>query len=169
MISNEEFEVKRKCFLFGNILPDCLPTFIYVRHNIDKTLKKVEKLLEELTKLDTNTYRFWIKLGCIMHYTADYFTYPHTRIFNEGFLKHNSYEKILKNKFKEHIEHISQCHIKFLKNSEDFIAYIKEKQENYFKEKKNRKMDVDIDIDYIFEVCSTIFENICCKKQLVTI
>lgn len=169
LIEQENFEIKRKCFLFGNILPDCVPTFIYVKHNIDKTITKVEKLLEELSELDTNTYRFWIKLGCIMHYTADYFTYPHTKLFHEGFWKHNSYEKILKDRFKEHLEHIHQHHIEFLKNSDELISYIKEKQNDYFKEKKNRRMDVELDIDYISEVCYTIFESICCKKQLVTV
>ncbi len=169
LIEQENFQIKKKCFIFGNILPDCLPTFIYVRHNIDKTISKVEKLLEELSRLDTDTYRFWIKLGCIMHYIADYFTYPHTKLFHEGFWKHNSYENVLKNRFQEHLQNIHQFHTKFLKNYDEFISYIKEEQKIYFQEKKNRKNDVDLDIEYIFEVCFTIFENICCKKELVTI
>lgn len=169
LIEQEDFQIKRKCFILGNILPDCLPTFIYVKHNIDKTFMKVEKLLEELSELDTNTYRFWIKLGCIMHYTADYFTYPHTKLYHDGFWKHNSYEKRLKDRFREHLNEIQKRHIQFFKTSEELISYIKEKQNSYFSEKKQNKMDVDLDIDYIYEVCYTIFENICYKKQLATI
>lgn len=169
LLEQEDFQMKRKTFLFGNILPDCLPTFIYVKHNIDRTITKVEKLLEDLYKLDSNSYRFWIKLGCIMHYIADYFTYPHTRLYHDGFWKHNFYEKRLKDRFREHLEEIQEKHIQFLRTSEELIFYIKEKQNSYFSEKKQNRMDVDLDIDYIYEVCYTIFENICYKKQLATI
>lgn len=167
LLESEEVHAKRKCFLFGNILPDCLPTFIYVKHNIDNTLDKVEKLLFDLSRLSTETYLFWIKLGCLMHYIADYFTFPHTRLFHEGFWKHNSYEKELKDKFKEDLQKMKEFHNNLKNvNITTVIQYIKEQQLLYFSEKEKRLSDVEIDIQYIFRVCDTIFTSICQNKQV---
>lgn len=167
LLECENIKAKRKSFLFGNILPDCIPTFIYVRHNIDNTLNKVEKLLTELYTMNPESYRFWIKLGCMMHYISDYFTYPHTKLFHEGFWKHNSYEKELKNKFKEHLENLENFHRNFLKTSVNIIDYIKEQQILYFTEKEKRINDVELDIQYINRVCETIFSNICQNRQII--
>ena len=94
--SIDDYNLKRKSFVVGNVLPDCIPSFIYVRHNLESTFEKVKKILKQLMNIPMNTYKFWIKLGCIIHYIADYFTYPHTKLFHDGFFKHNKYEKYLK-------------------------------------------------------------------------
>lgn len=157
---NEE-QYKRKSFIVGNILPDCLPTFIYIRHNIESTFEKVEKLLKQLLTLKLDTYRFWIKLGCVMHYIADYFTYPHTKFFKGSFKEHNTYEKLLKNNFKKNLSKIHCGKIPIFKTEYELLKYIKEEQTIYFLEKKENLVNTFlIDTDYIFHVCQTIFFNI---------
>lgn len=155
--------LKYKSFIFGNIFPDCVPTFIYIRHNIKSTFNKLEKLLNEIFVLDINTHKFWIKLGCIIHYISDYFTYPHTKIFNGGFFIHNKYEKDLKNNFIKYLD-INNHNIKQnFKNIKDILLYIKQEQENYFIIKKEDK-SIIVDVYYIGKVCQIVFENIISYK-----
>lgn len=150
---------KYKTFVFSNIIPDCIPTFIYIRHNIKSTFKKLEKLIKDLFLLEINTYKFWIKLGCIMHYISDYFTYPHTKIFNKGFIEHNKYEKKLRINFKSNID-ISNYNVKQnFQTIDDILSYIKNQQNIYYLD-KNKNKSIFVDIEYIGRVCKTVFENI---------
>ena len=43
---------------------------------------------------------YWRRLGEVMHYMADYFTFPHNRNFTGNLYEHNKYEKHLKNHLK---------------------------------------------------------------------
>jgi hypothetical protein len=160
LLDNIECENKRKSFIFGNILPDCVPTFIYVKHNIENTIGKVEKLLNDVMSLKQDTYRFWIKMGCIAHYIADYFTYPHTKIFHGNFFEHNSYEKELKDTFKDNLNKLSLKDVPKFKNIHELVVYIKEKQVEYFNAKENASNPFLIDTDYIFNVNRVVFLNV---------
>lgn len=158
--------LKKKSFVLGNVLPDCLPTFIYIRHNIESTFEIVKGLIKDLLNLKIDTHRFWIKLGCTMHYIADYFTYPHTRLFKGGFNEHNKYEKFLKNSFEENLKRVHNKKVQSFHNINELFYYIKEEQQIYFIEKEeNLDNPFLIDTDYIFHVCETIFINIMNLKK----
>ena len=159
LLEQRHISLKKRSFILGNILPDCLPSFIYVRHNIESTLPKVIKLIEELKNLKTSCYKFWIKLGCVMHYIADYFTYPHTKMFQGGFFLHNKYEKKLKDNFKRLINFKNYKTICF-QSTDEIVNFIKREQKLYFKEKEIQKENIELDVKYISFVCNTIFSNI---------
>lgn len=169
---NEFDEIKKKSFYIGGLLPDCVPTFIYIKHNIDSTFNKVIKLIEQILVLDINSYTFWRKLGCVMHYISDYFTYPHTKLFNGTFSEHNRYEKILKDTFKNNLNLIDKNNITFFENKNELIRFIKKEQDLYFiKKKVNNSNPFIIDTYYIFNVCNIICLNLINlnKQKVITI
>ena len=47
---------------------------------------------------------YWRRFGEVMHYMADYFTFPHNKNFTGNLYEHNKYEKHLKNHLKRYIE-----------------------------------------------------------------
>lgn len=86
-----------KSFVFGSILPDCVPSFLTRKHNIEETFEVLRKELHKVTdeydmEKGMGTY-YCRHLGIITHYIADYFTFPHNEIFTGNLKEHCSYEK----------------------------------------------------------------------------
>ena len=76
----------RKAFLLGSILPDCRPSFVTTKHNMEETFDMVSDFISQLT-VDSHDYKristaYVRKLGEVTHYVADYFTYPHNIYYN---------------------------------------------------------------------------------------
>ena len=76
----------RKAFLLGSILPDCRPSFVTTKHNMEETFDMVSDFISQLT-VDSHDYKristaYVRKLGEVTHYVADYFTYPHNEVFD---------------------------------------------------------------------------------------
>lgn len=96
MPANTSLQSHRKAFCLGNILPDIQPSFITKRHEYFGTFDEVQEkiiLLVETGAEDLNDRVFWRRIGEVMHYIADYFTFPHNRTFDGTLRQHNSYEK----------------------------------------------------------------------------
>jgi len=103
-----EMSAHRKAFYLGSILPDCKPSFLTQRHEFELTFDRVKKQIEKLTQgpdvLYRNTRAFMRHLGEVIHYLADYFTFPHNSIYGGTLREHCSYEKELKFRLKEYVE-----------------------------------------------------------------
>ena len=106
-VHNEDLKKYRKSFLFGSILPDCIPSFFTRRHTIDETFDILKDEIIEITEnYDWSrgiTREFCRKLGVITHYIADYFTYPHNAIYKGSMKEHISYEYELMDYFKAYL------------------------------------------------------------------
>lgn len=110
-------------FIAGNILPD-INKFTYLQgYNrlSDRYLSKTKRLTSGHTAegsrfyVNKNTNRFrvkyhgvnakkagllaWYRMGVLMHYVTDRFTYPHTLASNMTFAEHVSYEENLHETF----------------------------------------------------------------------
>ena len=97
----------RKAFCLGSILPDIKPSFITRRHEFFGTFEDVKAQMKELadTRLeDSNQRAYWRRFGEVIHYMADYFTFPHNKTYTGSLAQHNHYEKILKNELKSCIQ-----------------------------------------------------------------
>lgn len=82
----------RFCLVLGSILPDIFVHTYIVGHKWETTFEKnCERLarLENWGGMDCISY---IRLGYIIHYIEDYFTYPHNTIFEEDMKAHIKYE-----------------------------------------------------------------------------
>lgn len=167
LIKSMKFEALRshkKAFYLGSILPDCVPSFITRKHNIEETF---EILKEEILKITDNydmdkgiTGYYSRHLGVITHYIADYFTFPHNDIFTGNLKEHCTYERDLKLAFKSYVlsdEAVLKREKSVLfKSVDEILNFIKEMHEEYLKAIKVIK----VDCKYIVELCHKVVDAI---------
>lgn len=162
MTVSESLQSHRKAFCLGNILPDIRPSFVTKRHEFFGTFDEVQHKLKCLVGQNADPLRervFWRRLGEILHYIADYFTFPHNRTFKGTLVEHNSYEKELKNQLKTFIKsgEADKFAVKAIRfaDFEQLIKYIKNRHADYLKKIRN----ITDDIHYILEVCFQVFQG----------
>ena len=121
-MDSELLENHKKAFIMGSILPDCKPSFVTTKHNIDETFDIVCRFIDELT-VDTDGFKristaYCRKLGEVTHYLADYFTFPHNDIFTtpqdliDYVIKiHNQYLSCDKTVESDCMYIVSLCHV----------------------------------------------------------
>lgn len=95
-------------FYMGSILPDIKPSFIYKRHEIDATFPAIRRHIKRLSEgqkvIEKKGWKYYMDLGQISHYLADYFTFPHNKIYPGGIKEHCSYEEKLKKDLRRFIK-----------------------------------------------------------------
>ena len=96
--------------------------------------------------------KYYMDLGQISHYLADYFTYPHNKIYPGSLKDHCSYEEKLKRDLRRYIRtdaakpHKAD-HLEF-KNAKNLCDFIQKSHDDYLV----RKHDVEDDIHHFVEV-----------------
>ena len=105
-------------------------------------------------------FKFEIVTDEVMHYMADYFTFPHNRTYPGNLKDHCSYEEVLKLRLREYLKTdkkdrwpFVQCHFS---SAEALCDFIKLRHEEYLK----RKIDVDEDIRHIVSLNYQVVEGI---------
>ena len=169
MPANESLQSHRKAFCLGNILPDIQPSFVTKRHEYFGTFDEVQGKIRRLVQSGAgyNDRVFWRRSGEVMHYIADYFTFPHNKTFHGTFYQHNTYEKHLKNELKAFVlegkaDVYTEKEIHF-ETLNQLLQYIKEHHRRYL----NCKRNIDDDIHYILTVCYQVFQGLfqLCRKN----
>lgn len=160
----EELKDHRKSFYLGSILPDCIPSFLTRKHNIDETFEILKKEILKVTdNYDMNrgfTTYYSRHLGVITHYIADYFTLPHNDIFTGSLKEHCSYEKQLKFAFKEYVLS-EEAALKREKSAvfhtvDEILNFIREMHKEYLK----AIQAIKVDCMYIVELCHKVIDAI---------
>lgn len=163
----QSFQKHRKAFYIGSVLPDCKPSFITQRHEITGTFNLVEHGIEKLTQGyreigDLSTVYF-TRLGEIVHYIADYFTFPHNKEYPGNMKQHCIYEGELKHALRSYIKAIRDNDLQQWKadlkiedlsgfhNNTDICNFLKEEHEKYI---QRRTHSVQEDLRYIVGICS---------------
>lgn len=91
----------RLAFLFGNIEPDINPlTYLkknkgrldFKGHHFPNAEHSIRKLAAKLTGQRHFCLYDYFRLGVLMHYTADAFTFAHNRRFGSSLAEHGRYE-----------------------------------------------------------------------------
>ena len=151
MPANESLQSHRKAFCLGNILSDIQPSFVTKRHEYFGTFDEVQGKIRRLVQSGAgyNDRVFWRRSGEVMHYIADYFTFPHNKTFDGTLYQHNTYEKHLKNELKAFVlegkaDVYTEKEIHF-ETLNQLLQYIKEHHRRYL----NCKRNIDDDIHYI--------------------
>ena len=169
MPANESLQSHRKAFCLGNILPDIQPSFVTKRHEYFGTFDEVQGKIRRLVQSGAgyNDRVFWRRSGEVMHYIADYFTFPHNKPFDGTLYQHNTYEKHLKNELKAFVlegkaDVYTEKEIHF-ETLNQLLQYIKEHHRRYL----NCKRNIDDDIHYILTVCYQVFQGLfqLCRKN----
>lgn len=163
------FNKHKKAFYVGSILPDCKPSFITKRHEIHETFGLVEKRIHKLTQgydspKELSTMYFE-KLGEVIHYIADYFTFPHNKEYPGTMAEHCMYEGELKHKLRAYIRNFDEKKIQTWKRNlqmedlsrfqsvADICDFLREEHRNYIRRGHH---SVEEDCKYIVGICSKV-------------
>lgn len=158
----------KKAFYLGSILPDCKPSFLTVKHEMEGTFPKLQRDLKRLVELrqssKINMRVFYRNLGEMIHYIADYFTFPHNAEFTGNLKDHCIYEKHLKKSLKDYIQsgeaRRNQPHIlksvQNLNSVEAICNFIRKNHDAYIKLKNT----VEEDCRQIVSLCHQVVEAV---------
>lgn len=150
----------RKAFYLGSILPDCKPSFLTTRHEFHGTFEKMKQEINRLTTNYTETnfnFRAFCRdLGQIIHYIADYFTFPHNITYDGSLKDHCMYEKDLKFALLDYIKNgEAEKRTRKMHNFETpeaLCSFISESHNEYLKVKRT----IQEDCKYIVSLCHTV-------------
>lgn len=163
-LGEQELEKHKKAFYLGSILPDCKPSFITVKHEMEGTFPKVQHELEELVERQKNSQInmrvFYRNLGEVIHYIADYFTFPHNPHYPGNLKDHCIYEEQLKRGLKEYIDSGEaernsawvRHSVTGLNSTADICNFIRKAHETYVKLKNS----VEDDCRHIVTLCHQV-------------
>lgn len=148
---------RRKAFILGNILPDCKWSFVTTKHEYEETseavFEKIGQLIQIDEKYEENERAFCRDLGQVIHYIADYFTFPHNKHFQGNLKDHCMYEKQLKRQLKAYIQGgispESYPELPDIRTAATLCDYITEMHREYCSEEGS----VERDCQYIITVC----------------
>ena len=154
-------------FYWGNILPDCVPSFFTRKHCIEDTFHIMEKeltlLIEDYDYNKGITGYFCKHLGILLHYIADYFTYPHNTFFTGSMVEHCLYEKemklFLRSYIKSNVQNMVTKKIKPLPDSNG-VAYISSLVKEAHKQYSKSKHSVKNDCEFILSICHQVVDFI---------
>lgn len=165
----QNFDRHKKAFYIGSILPDCKPSFLTKRHEINGTFDVVTKGIEYLTQgyesMDELSTMYFTRLGEVIHYIADYFTFPHNKEYGGTMRQHCAYEGQLKYRLRSYLKHISEKDLVKWKTNlrigdleqfhsvADICEFIRKEHNNYIRRGNH---SVDQDCKYIVGICSKI-------------
>ena len=155
-MEDNDLKKHKLSFYIGSVLPDIKPSFVYKRHEMDGTYPDIRRHIERLSegrKLveKKKGRKYYMDLGQISHYLADYFTYPHNKIYPGSLKDHCSYEEKLKRDLRRYIRtdaakpHKAD-HLEF-NSARNLCDFIQKSHDDYLV----RKHDVEDDIHHIVE------------------
>ena len=103
----EELALHKKAFYLGAVLPDLNPNMVRNPHEISVAFEKlgedVRSAVEKGRKGNYNARVLWRKIGMIIHYIADFFTFPHNSSYDGNLKDHCLYERDLKYLIREYV------------------------------------------------------------------
>ena len=168
---DESLQSHRKAFCLGSILPDIRPSFVVKKHEYFSTFGEIQEKMLQLVEhgpLEGKERVYWRNFGEVLHYMADYFTFPHNRTYTGSLYEHSQYEKILKQRLKICIKSGAAGAYVFrdvyFKNLEELTEFIQVSHASYLRKKRN----ITEDIQYILMVCYQVIQGIvqlCTRRQ----
>ena len=168
---DESLQSHRKAFCLGSILPDIRPSFVVKKHEYFSTFGEIQEKMLQLVEhgpLEGKERVYWRNFGEVLHYVADYFTFPHNRTYTGSLYEHSQYEKILKQRLKICIISCAAGAYVFrdvyFKNLEELTEFIQVSHTSYLRKKRN----ITEDIQYILMVCYQVIQGIvqlCTRRQ----
>lgn len=163
----------RRAFCVGSILPDCKPSFLTTKHAFNETFemvqKRIENYIEYSASLDKHTMKGARDLGQIIHYTADYFTFPHNKHYDGNLKDHCVYEKKLLLALKEYLNNYdvtkrTEYEIYF-ESLDELIEFIKERHKEYVSRKRNVEDDCRFIVMVNYQITRGIMQLLEERKQ----
>lgn len=162
---DENLKKHKYSFYLGSILPDCKPSFVYRKHEMDGTFPDVKVMIDRLIngknqKPVVNKKKYYVNLGQVTHFVADYFTFPHNKTYEGSLKDHCSYEEVLKKRLREYLKKGKDKRHRTIgmefQSPEKLCDFIQHSHDKYLE----RKLNIDEDIRHIISVNHVIVEGI---------
>lgn len=103
----QELIKHKKAFYLGSILPDLNPKMVKEPHEISTSFEKFRDsvccLIQEAKDGRCSERAFWRRIGMVIHYLADYFTFPHNTTYDGNLKDHCVYEGDMKYQMREYV------------------------------------------------------------------
>lgn len=157
----EALEAHKIAFYIGSILPDCKLSFLMRKHEFTGTFEALQENIKSLSSdyelFLTNGRAYCRRLGEVIHYIADYFTFPHNGHYNGSLKQHCKYEKHLKWRLKDYIrQNTSFLETHSFSNVQELFEYIINMHEEY----RKRQGNLQKDCEYIVRLCQVVVMGI---------
>lgn len=153
-LSGNIHRAHKAALLFGSILPDLLVYTYLEGHTWEATFEQITKQMKALeAKGRGGSFSYFLKLGWILHYVEDYFTYPHNTIFEGTIPEHYAYEKKMTKWMREGaLEQMSLPSCKKLDSAAEVEERLQELHDRYL----SQKMCYENDMAYMRQMVSEI-------------
>lgn len=161
-IDEQELTQHWMAFCLGSILPDCKPSFLTTKHEMQGTFGQVQSEIYRLSQGENvaNMRAYFRDLGQVVHYIADYFTFPHNPHYMGNLREHCRYEKYLKDNLREYIGSEEAAAVRAavqgLNTPEAICDLIRRRHEVYLK----RMTNVQEDCRQIVWICYLVVEAV---------
>lgn len=166
---NGQFEMfqHKKAFYLGSILPDLNPGMVAAPHEYETSYENLQEDIRELAegwRAENSPRAFWRKLGIVMHYLADYFTFPHNVSFDGTLKDHCTYEGEMKHWLRRYVHtreaknifYTQKYSAKRITSVEELFHYIEASHDAYMQEVHS----VESDCRWIVEICSQVLISV---------
>ncbi|MDD3541634.1 MAG: zinc dependent phospholipase C family protein [Petrimonas sp.] len=164
----KELHKYRRAFLMGCVEPD-YNMASYARgmkghrkfrgHNAGNSLAHIEKCLSGIQTNGLQSAWDFFKLGNMLHYAADAFTWPHNEFWRKSLVQHAVYEAKLHERFTQALNTGSE-RIESL-YSASLQQYFESAHDDY----RNARHDMKTDCQYIIRVCKTMLAGCLCYAE----
>ncbi len=152
----------RKAFLFGCTEPDSNP-FTYLKgsrtiqwlrgHNYRNAERLMARLSASLSRRERWGMLDYYRLGKLIHYTSDAFTYAHNETFRENIHEHRCYEARLQRCFKTSLALAWGARERRQHAREAVFAAVREAHASYM----NTDRSIRTDVEYILRMTEQVF------------
>lgn len=138
-------------FKVGSVAPDFMLRSMLLGHTYDETCHRVEQRLDKLAECGRWNMLSAYRMGYVTHYLADYFTAPHNKVKDFGFMEHCLFEKQQQEQMRRYLETLWENPKQYYDTS-DAMNYLKLQHESYEQEEP----DVENDCAYIVEITEQV-------------
>lgn len=172
-VQNAALAKHKKAFCLGSILPDCKPSFLTTKHEFTGTFERIQERIERLAndqnRMENHTQGYIRELGEVIHYMADYFTFPHNSTYEGNLKDHCFYEKELKFQLKAYIKSgraaLEEKESLVFEEVEQLFSYIKKSHEEYLSCVRTVEEDCKYILHITYQVVQGIFQILYGNRQ----
>lgn len=164
----------RRAFSIGCVQPDKNPT-TYLKgslrwqwlrgHNWDNAKSYIRRSGDRLQECKTLNAWECYRLGKLIHYTADAFTYAHNKHYSDDLSAHRDYEKVLHERLEKYLSQLKDDFRITMDTTYSVSDFINTNHARYM----HHNPCHDNDMHYCVKMCSQVLQLLLQGKQLVRI
>ena len=164
----------RRAFSFGCIQPDKNPiTYLkgsvrwqWLRgHNWDNAKRYIIKSGDRLQHCRSLRILDYYRLGKLIHYTADAFTYAHNHHYVKSLSEHRGYEKDLHTRLESYLFRLTELHRITFDPTGSVSGFIRKNHARYMK----HVPCMENDMEYTVRMCAQVLQLLLQSKNLAPV